>query len=142
MGAQGPDQETLEALDRIRRGYEAFNAGDVDAFLEVVHPDIEFHSRVMSNVYRGHAGIRRYFREWIVEPWERLHAEPESIEALSPLVALAQLHLTGQSRDTGAPVEMRYWEVLIAGADGLLRRRTVFLDKDEARAEATAYAGL
>ena len=133
-GAQSPPTDAM--LERLRSGYDAFNARDLDAFLALMSPNVEFHSRVMSDVYLGHPGIRRYFREWIVEPWERLHLEAEQIEAYSPRVGLVRLHLRGRSRDTRLDVDMRYWEVLVTDGEGLLLRRTVFMHEDEARAEA------
>ena len=54
----------------VRRGVDAWNRGDVEAWLDVGHPDIELISALAAEVegaetvYRGHAGLRRFWDEW------------------------------------------------------------------------------
>jgi ketosteroid isomerase-like protein len=54
----------------VRVFSEAVTAGDVEAALGVCHPDIEFLSilAVSGRAYRGHDGIREYFRD-IASAW-------------------------------------------------------------------------
>jgi uncharacterized protein len=53
--------------DVVRRGYEALNRGDVEAALEFLHPEIEWHTYIVpgpgGGVYRGHDGVRELWAE-------------------------------------------------------------------------------
>jgi uncharacterized protein len=52
-------------LEQFWRDAEAFNRGDVEAFLESVDPEIEFIPRraPVQGAYHGHAGIREFFAD-------------------------------------------------------------------------------
>ncbi|MDQ3632064.1 MAG: nuclear transport factor 2 family protein [Actinomycetota bacterium] len=56
--------------DRVRHMLLASNVGDVDAFLDRVHPEVEWHSVGLflhpAQIWRGHADLRRGM-EWRVE---------------------------------------------------------------------------
>ena len=54
-----------ENVKRFRRNVEAFNRGDVEAWLETYHPEASFApiSSPVAGVYRGHAGLRRWFAD-------------------------------------------------------------------------------
>jgi ketosteroid isomerase-like protein len=65
-----------EAL--IRRWSDAINARDVDALLELAHPDIELHTLQLgvSGHYRGREGVAEWMgelREW--DPGHRVRIE-------------------------------------------------------------------
>jgi ketosteroid isomerase-like protein len=53
-----------ENVDAFKRGLEAGNRGDVDTLLEVLDPQVAWHSALHAllggegTVYRGHAGVR------------------------------------------------------------------------------------
>lgn len=67
--SSGMESENVEI---IRRGFVAYNLGDVEAVLETADPDIEFvplRSLVVGGSYRGHDGIRRFFED-LDEEWE------------------------------------------------------------------------
>jgi ketosteroid isomerase-like protein/rhodanese-related sulfurtransferase len=53
-------------VQRTRTAYEALDRRDLDAFLEMIDPDVEFTSRALPSEsdpnYRGHDGIRRWWR--------------------------------------------------------------------------------
>lgn len=54
-------------VERTRTAYEALDRRDLDAFLEMIDPDVEFTSRTVPSEadpnYRGHDGIRRWWRD-------------------------------------------------------------------------------
>ena len=54
-----------ENVEMFRRNVEAFNRGDVEAWLETYHPDASFApiSAPIAGVYRRHAGLRRWFAD-------------------------------------------------------------------------------
>ncbi len=54
-----------ENVELFRRGLDAFNRGDLEAWLATIHPEVSF-APIRSSVegtYRGHAGVRRFFAE-------------------------------------------------------------------------------
>ena len=54
-------------VDMVLRGYEAFNRGDIDASLEILHPEIEWHTYIVpgpgGGLYHGHEGVRELWSE-------------------------------------------------------------------------------
>jgi ketosteroid isomerase-like protein len=54
-----------EHVEMFRRGVDAFNRGDVEAWLEIMHPDVSFApiSSPLEGIYRGHSGIRRWLAD-------------------------------------------------------------------------------
>ena len=76
--------------DVLRRGYAAFNARDIDAVLELMHPDVDWPNGMEGGRERGHAKVRAY--------WERqfgIHdsqVEPEAFEELPDGRVSVQVH--------------------------------------------------
>ena len=54
-------------MELIQRAFEAFNRRDLDAFLELMDPGVEFtpYERVLEGLgpYRGHDGVRTWWDE-------------------------------------------------------------------------------
>ena len=53
-------------VELYRRGIEAFNRRDLDAFLALAHPDVVGTSRVLAiegKAYRGHDGTREWWND-------------------------------------------------------------------------------
>jgi hypothetical protein len=48
-----------------RAGYEAISRDDVDAFLALTDPDVEFNSLIEGRTYRGHDGVREWWKNVI-----------------------------------------------------------------------------
>jgi ketosteroid isomerase-like protein len=66
-----------ENVEVVRRGYEAFNRGDFDAAMEVVHPEIEF-------VLPG-GGPRLLARERFARGWSQTPSRSKrSSHSISP----------------------------------------------------------
>ena len=62
-----PMRSTPDDRDRaiIERAYAAFNARDIDAALDAMHPDVEWPNGMEGGVVIGHAGVRAYWeRQW------------------------------------------------------------------------------
>jgi ketosteroid isomerase-like protein len=51
----------------VRRGYEAFNRGDIDTAVVEFDPDVEWHTYIVpgpgGGVYRGHDGVRELWSD-------------------------------------------------------------------------------
>jgi ketosteroid isomerase-like protein len=72
--------------DVIRQMYDAVAAGDLKAFAERMHPDVVWlHNpgggSPEEGTYRGRDEVLRLF-ERVLEPWEYMRLEPDSIERL------------------------------------------------------------
>jgi ketosteroid isomerase-like protein len=64
-------QENVELVQTV---VDAVNRADADAFVACFHPDVEWEATGdrfpgFLGIYRGHAGVRRWFEE-ALEPWE------------------------------------------------------------------------
>lgn len=119
---------TLEA-------YEAWNARDFDAVIANISPDVEWtfaggaQFPGTDDVYRGHKGVRRFWREFI-DPWERIRLEITGTrEAGDTLVVFVNFHGVG----TGSGVELTVPFVhLLSYRDRKLVRFHAYADRDEA----------
>ena len=95
-----------ENVELFRRSLDAFNRGDVEAWLATIHPDVTF-APIRASVegaYRGHAGIRRFFAE-NQELLVRAYFEAGDREAASRQVsACVELFRAEHGRDPCAAV--------------------------------------
>ena len=60
-----------ENVETARRAIDAFNADDLDRFLDECDPEVEFHSRFtdVGGIYRGYAGLRGWHQD-LLDTWE------------------------------------------------------------------------
>ena len=85
---------------------EAFNARDIEAYIGLCDPEVEVHSTfaaVGGTAYRGHEGVRRWWRD-LEDAWGgKIRIEPEVYFDLDEhTLAFYQLH--GRGRQSGAEV--------------------------------------
>jgi ketosteroid isomerase-like protein len=101
-----------ENVEIHRRGLDAFNERDLDSFLALADPEVEFRSRLLAvegGSYHGLEGARHW--------WESLLAAfPDfQIEALEIRGAgdytIAKLHNRGHGGGSDAPFEEVLWQV-------------------------------
>jgi ketosteroid isomerase-like protein len=99
-----------ENVERARRGLEAFNAHDTEAFVEFWHPTCEFFtvtgSRMDGTPYRGHEGIRQYMAE-VEEAWTGFRFDTDEVREGKDGAVVAVGYLRGKGRESGAAVEQR-----------------------------------
>jgi hypothetical protein len=75
-------------VEAVRRGLEAWDADDLDAFLAELHPDVEWHPSLepafegKATTIKGHDGVRRAWAEYRGEMFERLTIQVEQIRDL------------------------------------------------------------
>jgi ketosteroid isomerase-like protein len=64
----------VSGVDVMRRGFAAWNAGDIDGALALMHPDIEWRTSGVfpdvDDVYFGREGVRRFWSDFR-GPWSR-----------------------------------------------------------------------
>jgi uncharacterized protein len=101
------------SIQVLRETLAAFNSGDLERILEFVHPEFEGvvppEFSAEPDTYRGHDGIRRYFRTF-EEAMEEVRFEPERFWQAGDAVAVT-MRLTAKGRQTSIPVEQRFAQV-------------------------------
>ena len=124
-----------ENVDAFTRGVDAINRGDVEALLDVLDPEIEWHSAILIGlggdeaVYRGHEGIRQFVGD-LYETLAGVPAEYSEIRDLGDrLVALGRIRARGKV--SGAEIESPIGSV-VELKNGKAIRVWTFLDHNEA----------
>ncbi|PYV72766.1 MAG: ketosteroid isomerase [Acidobacteria bacterium] len=72
-------QDISKDRDLLILIYDAFNRRDIDAILDVLHPQVEWPNGMEGGWVHGHEGVRAYWtRQWgMVDP----HVDPVRFEA-------------------------------------------------------------
>jgi ketosteroid isomerase-like protein len=110
-------------------GYDAWNRGDRDAWLELLDPEIEIEtSGVFPDLAAEYRGRERAAKFWsqMLEPWDEFHIEVERIEEEGDIVA-AGIRFRARGEDSGVEVDMRFGNGIRVRDDvavQLLNRRT------------------
>jgi len=131
-----------ENVQRAYQAVEAISRGDIEAALEFADPEIEWIPNASFPVgaaerYHGHDGIRRWYQEWFVEPWEHVKVELEDPIDVGNDRYVFTAHVQGRGKASGIEVDMRIFDVW-SFRDGKLAHRASYMDK----AEALEAAGL
>lgn len=120
----------------------AFNARDVDAFVDLVTPDFEWFpamGAVEGEVFHGRDGIETYIGR-LDEAWEDYHAIADEYRDLGDRVLFLG-RMVGRGRGSGAPVDTPLG-VFSDYRDGKVSRLRGYLDHGEAlRAAGLAEEG-
>jgi ketosteroid isomerase-like protein len=109
-----------ENVESFSRGIDAINRRDVEACLETMQPEVSFapiRSQI-EGVYRGHAGVRRWFAD-SVESFESFRVNPTEIRDLGDnrLLMIGTLHL--RARGSGIETDLATAGIAVH-RDGLL----------------------
>ena len=123
------------SIEAALRSVDAVNRGDVDAFVDCLHPDVEWEengdvpgARV---IYRGREEVRAWFAEVMKEPWERFDIQVEEISEADGGGILGGQRIVALGRGSGVEIDMRFWTASWF-ADGKVLKRQVFWTRDEA----------
>ena len=121
-------------------GLRAFNRAaasgareDFDAALAFLHPDIEWSDPVElpgGGIHRGRADLLAFWREFLTA-WADMRVEADQVDDLDRDRALARVHWSAHGRQSGVPLDLRFfqlWEV----REGLPARVRGYMDRDEA----------
>jgi ketosteroid isomerase-like protein len=127
-----------ENVQIVREAWDAWGRGDMPALFEFYDPEVEWdmsHSYIPDmGVFRGHDGIRAFFREWgafFAEYW----AEAREFIDLGETV-LVRIHQGGRGRVSTVDVEMPpYWQ-LYRLRDGRAVRVEIYREEEDARRAA------
>jgi ketosteroid isomerase-like protein len=122
---------TLE--ETVYTAYEAWSRRDIDALVEVVHPDAVARPILGANigisVYRGREGLREWFRD-LHQEWEQFQTRVVDIDARDER-ALLTIEIHARGRASGVVIEGDLYH-LVEIRDGLILRLEAFQDRDTA----------
>jgi ketosteroid isomerase-like protein len=120
------------------RVIDAVNERDLDAYLGLMHDDVEAITRLVSieGVYRGHDGIRRWWAN-VLNTWPDFRIELAELEVLEDDLMLGTLNLHGVAASSGLPSE---WTVFSPGR--WRAGKCVWWGSFATRAEALAAIGV
>ena len=95
-----------ENLEIVRRVWEAAERRDTEALFALYDPAITWESCYgpLSGVYRGHDGVRQFFRDWM-ESIEGFQAHAETFIDAGDAVIVG-LRIRGRGRASGVEIDM------------------------------------
>jgi ketosteroid isomerase-like protein len=115
-------------------GYDAWNRDDLEAYLDLLHPDVRIETSGMfpdlAAEYSGRERAEKFWRQ-MHEPWEYFRVDVEHIEDQGDW-AIASVRFRSRGVDSGVEVDMRFGMAMRVEDDlaiEFLNRRTF----DEAR---------
>lgn len=122
----------------VRGMFERFAAGDYEAAMEVVHPEVVWEDPDLipgRGTHRGREGVARWFSRWL-GAWETFTVEPlELINAGDEVVAVERMR--GRGLKSGIEVDQEVFATYLI-QDGQVARRS----NHASRSEALDAAGL
>ena len=127
---------TNEALELALRAFDRFNAGDMEAFFALQHPEIVLVPAALWPERGTFVGIEAFkrFLEQFMEAFSTVRFEfardPEAIGHL----ALFRGHWSGQGATTGIATDSVDFSVVFSAREGLIDESRFFVDDPEARA--------
>ena len=127
------DEKMIAAL---RRFHDAFNRGDVEALVQMAHPDIEVVRAGGMSSIKGVAALREWMKP---DAFEEQRAEPLDFRVKGDKV-LVREHVTGRGAGSGIEVDAVTYIVWTLDDHGLVKEAQGFLPHEEA--EALKAAGL
>ncbi len=121
-------------MEKVRSCIDAWNRGDLDAWLAPAHPEIEWSSEVgrqvegADSVYHGVAGLRRFWEEFR-SVWELTIDDLETRRVGETVLALGQIRVHGEASGIDLDQPIAY---VFEFDGGLARRVRGYLDRQEA----------
>jgi ketosteroid isomerase-like protein len=120
-----------ENVEIVRRGYEAYARGHLDAMLEDLdsgmitsRPDPD------GATFNGPEGLLEAITEW-VEDFSEFTFTPEEFIDANDHQVIVRVHQTATGKQSGAPIEGRFWFVHTL-RDGKLIRLDMLVSRERA----------
>ena len=128
-----------ENVELIQRAFDTFNERNLDAFLELMDPEVQFtpYERALEGLgpYRGHVGVRTWWEEAFAALPE-FRVEPREIRDLGDMT-LTHGRLRGQGASSGAAFDRELWHIA-----KWRDRQQIWWGAFETEADALEAAGL
>ena len=120
---------TQADVDVVTRGYDAVNRGDVEGLVALTDPEVVWEEGGvvfpdLPPAYHGHEGVRRWFKDALVEAWESFNAELLEIRDEGDGRVVQELRIRGRGRASGVEVDMRLAQTATI-RNGLIVRRSI-----------------
>lgn len=134
LGGSGYGSLVSSERDLVKASYEAVGRGDVEAAMEALAPDAEWHeSGVLPepDVHRGRDSIAAFLADFLAQ-WERFDQEIVEVVEAGDRVGVF-IHLTATGRGSGAEVDTRYAHIWTM-RDGVGVRVDAYYEESNARA--------
>ena len=100
-----------ENVEVVRRVYGAAARRDTATVLALYDPEVELDTSqlrfVDGGVYRGHEGLRRFFRQWH-EAWENIEYDFDELIDAGGEHVISVVTRQGRGRTSGAEVELPF----------------------------------
>jgi ketosteroid isomerase-like protein len=122
-------------VEVIRRIWEEWNRGDLNAVFALYAPDVEFDVTRYpewpdADIARGREPVRRFFTEFLAT-WESYEGTLETLLDAGDDRVFAIIRQRFRGRGSGAGVEM-HWAQIYTLRDGVIFRIQNFSDRAEA----------
>jgi ketosteroid isomerase-like protein len=126
-----------ENVEIVRRLYEADERGDWATVYSIFHEEIEwdmarspFADLGLARIYRGHEGVRRFWRDWFAT-WGRVEfSYEEFIDAGEKVLVVLRQQMRGKS--SGIELSMDWYVQAWTIAEGKIIRMEFFPTRQEA----------
>jgi ketosteroid isomerase-like protein len=129
-----------ENVELVRRLLDMFVRRDHEAVFAFYDPDIEWDARAapdfgavddLSGIYRGHEGVRTYWRRWL-QAWKDIQFEVDDVlEAGDQVVALIR-NQRQWGRESGIVTDMPPYGLVFTIRDGKVVRWRSYPDQESA----------
>ena len=131
-----------ENVELLRQGFAEFARGDVEAVLERMDPDIDWHPALLPilgmETIRGREALRKFLtRDLFEEGFDEFRADPVSYEDLGGDAVLVTVRYTGRGKSSGLEFDQTY-----ASLYRIRGGKTMSMRDYSTRAEALEAAGL
>lgn len=127
--------EADEARARLERAVAFTNARDLDAVLDMVHPEARWIPPAGGSqdvVYEGREGVRTFITEWL-EPWDAFHQDVIDVQVKGAR-SLARIRVRARGKASGVELDLEAGYVTEIDDDGLLRRMELYASYSDAKA--------
>jgi ketosteroid isomerase-like protein len=124
-----------ENVALVRSIIESFGAGELEFPFghydsEIVWENFSPSPAGMDEVYEGHEGVRRFWRQWL-GPWDHMEFEQEAyFDAGDKVVVFQRMHARGKA--SGAETRFGDYAQVWTLREGKIVRMKFYADRDEA----------
>jgi ketosteroid isomerase-like protein len=124
-----------ENVALVRAIIESFGAGDLDFPFAHYDPEVVWENFMpapagMDEVYEGHDGVRRFWRQWL-GPWEHMEFEQEDYFDAGDKVVVFQ-RMNARGRTSGVDLDFGDYAQLWTIRDGKVVGMKFYADRGEA----------
>jgi ketosteroid isomerase-like protein len=120
-----------EPIDVVRATFEAFQRRDLEAFLGLMDPNVEYRSLVLEveGAYHGHEGLRSWW-ENLLAVFPDWHPTVEDAREVGDRV-VSRVRAEGRGTGSGIGLERDFWHVAEV-RDGRLKSSAFYRTEGEA----------